>query len=153
METRRITKADFDHIVEVIDRWWGGPISTFAHPIFFYELGDNALIVEEDGRMIGFLLGFIVYKQPKTGYVHLVGIHPDFRRRGVGRLLYENFTERCRAAGCLRMKAITTVGYEGSMRFHEAMGWNAEEVEDYAGPSRKRIVFTKDLLPSNMPQA
>ena len=46
MQTREITKEDFDEIVEVIDRWWGGPISTFAHPIFFHELGDNALIVE-----------------------------------------------------------------------------------------------------------
>src|SRR5262245_22573594 len=87
MQTREITTADFDQIVEVIDRWWGGPISTFAHPIFFWELGENALIVEHDGRLIGFLLGFIVFKQPKTGYVHLVGIHPDFRRQGVGRLL------------------------------------------------------------------
>ncbi len=49
MQPRRITKADFDQIVEVIDRWWGGPISTFAHPIFFYELGDKALVVEDDG--------------------------------------------------------------------------------------------------------
>ena len=31
----------------------------------------------------------------------------------------------------------------------EAMGWKAEEIEDYAGPSRKRIVFTKDLAPLN----
>jgi hypothetical protein len=45
------------------------------------------------------------------------------------------------------MKAITTVGYEGSLRFHEAMGWKAEELEDYAGPGRKRIVFTKELSP------
>jgi GNAT superfamily N-acetyltransferase len=153
MQTRKITKADFDHIVEVIDRWWGGPISTFAHPIFFYELGDNALVVEEDDRMIGFLLGFIVFKAPKTGYVHLVGIHPEYRRQGVGRLLYENFTERCRSLGCLQMKAITTVGYEGSLRFHEAMGWRAQEVDDYAGPNRRRVVFTKDLLPSNVGQA
>lgn len=153
METRKITKADFDQIVEVIDRWWGGPISTFAHPIFFYELGDNALIVEEDGRLIGFLLGFISFKAPKTGYVHLVGIHPDYRRQGVGRLLYENFTERCRGLGCLRMKAITTAGNEGSLRFHDAMGWKTDEVEDYAGPSRKRVVFTKALEPSNVPQA
>jgi len=56
MHTRKITKGDFDHIVEVIDRWWGGPISTFAHPIFFYELGENALIVEHDEELIGFLL-------------------------------------------------------------------------------------------------
>lgn len=145
METRKITKRDFDEIVQVIDRWWGGPISTMAHPIFFYELGENALIAEESGRLIGFLLGFLVFKAPKTGYVHLVGIHPDFRRRGVGRALYQQFTERCRSLGCLRMKAIATAGNEGSIRFHQAVGWTAEEVEDYAGPDRKRIVFTTDL--------
>ena len=50
MRTRRITKGDFDRIVEVIDHWWGGPISTFAHPIFFYELGARALIAEDPER-------------------------------------------------------------------------------------------------------
>ena len=150
MQTRKITKGDFDQIVEVIDRWWGGPMANFAHPMFFYELGDNALIVEEDNRLVGFLLGFIVFKPPKTGYVHLVGIHPDFRRKGVGRILYETFTERCRGLGCERMKAITTSGNEGSLRFHQALGWTASEVEDYAGPDRKRVVFTKELgKPSN----
>lgn len=148
MQTRKITKADFDQIVEVIDRWWGGPISTFAHPIFFYELGDQALVVEEDGRLIGFLLGFVHFKAPKTGYVHLVGIHPDYRRKGVGRLLYEQFTEHCRASGCERMKAITTTGNDGSIRFHQAVGWTATEVEDYAGPGRRRIVFTRELGPA-----
>jgi hypothetical protein len=43
------------------------------------------------------------------------------------------------------MKAITTTGNEGSLKFHEALGWTAEEVEDYAGPSRKRVVFLKEL--------
>ena len=146
METRNITKRDFDEIVQVIDRWWGGPISTFAHPIFFYELGDNALIVEHEGRLVGFMLGFVSFKEPKTGYVHLVGIHPDFRRQGVGRVLYQTFTDRCRAAGCLRMKAITTTGNEGSLSFHRALGWKTEEIDDYAGPDRKRVVFTRELV-------
>ena len=148
MQTRRITKADFDRIVEVIDHWWGGPISTFAHPIFFYELGDHALIVEQGHEMIGFLLGFIARgkNEAATGYVHLVGIHPDYRRRGVGRLLYNTFTAECREAKCVRMKAITTPGHEGSIRFHLAQSWNAQEVDDYAGLGRRRIVFTKDLV-------
>jgi GNAT superfamily N-acetyltransferase len=145
MQPRRMTKADFDHIVEVIDRWWGGPISTFAHPIFFYELGEKALIVEEGSTMIGFLLGFIAHEPAPTGYVHLVGIHPDYRRRGVGRMLYETFTETCRAAGCERMKAITTLGNEESKVFHLALGWDANEVDDYAGRGRKRVVFGKRL--------
>jgi len=146
MQTRKITKADFDTIVEVIDRWWGGPISTFAHPIFFYELGEHAQVVEADDQIIGFLLGFIASESSLLiGYVHLVGIHPDYRRRGVGRLLYETFTEACQSAGCQRMKAITTLGNEGSIRFHLAQGWAAKEIEDYAGPGRKRIVFTRAL--------
>jgi GNAT superfamily N-acetyltransferase len=142
---RTIQKPDFDRIVEVIDHWWGGPISTFAHPIFFYELGRHAMVVEKDGEMVGFLLGFVATEPAPTGYVHLVGIHPAHRRQGVGRLLYERFTEACAAAGCRRMKAITTTGNEGSIRFHVAQGWTAQEVEDYAGPGRKRVVFTRDL--------
>ena len=145
METRSITKSDFDTIVGVIDKWWGGPMATFAHPMFFYELGENALIVEEEGTIIGFLLGFIATEGVRTGYVHLVGIHPDYRRRGVGRLLYRSFTTRCREAKCERMKAITTASNEGSIRFHLALKWTAQEVEDYAGPSRKRVVFTTTL--------
>src|SRR5947209_13807026 len=90
MNVRRITKDDFDRIVEVIDHWWGGPISTFAHPIFFYELGGMALVVEEGGELIGFLLGFIAHEHEsgdgRTGYVHLVGIHPDHRDRKSTRL-------------------------------------------------------------------
>ncbi len=155
MNVRRMTKPDFDRIVEVIDHWWGGPIGTFAHPIFCYELGERALIAEQGQEMIGFLLGFLIpgAESPaaaasdaaRTGYVHLVGIHPEYRRRGVGRLLYDRFTEDCREARCMRMKAITTPGNEGSIRFHVALGWNVQEVDDYAGPGRRRIVFTKSL--------
>jgi GNAT superfamily N-acetyltransferase len=145
MIPRQMTKADFDEIVEVIDRWWGGPIGTFAHPIFFYELGEHARVVEDRGEMIGFLLGFITQEPVRTGYVHLVGIHPDYRRRGVGRMLYAAFIETCRAAGSQRIKAITTLGNDGSKAFHLALGWDAREVDDYAGPGRRRVVFTKDL--------
>jgi GNAT superfamily N-acetyltransferase len=151
VRTRSLTKADFDYVVSVIDRWWGGPIGTFAHPIFFYELGEQARIVEEDGLIIGFLLGFISDHPIRTGYVHLVGIHPDHRRRGVGRLLYEAFTEACRNEHCARMKAITTQSNDGSLSFHLAVGWNAQDVEHYAGPDRRRIVFTRDLEPGSSP--
>jgi GNAT superfamily N-acetyltransferase len=146
VQTRTLTKADFDRIVEVFDAWWGGPSSGFSpHPIFFYELGEHALVVDEAGELAGFLFGFIAERPERTGYVQLVGIAPEQRRKGVGRILYEKFTQTCRDAGCVRMKAITTPANEGSLRFHEALGWTAETVDDYAGPDRRRIVFTKAL--------
>ena len=149
MVTRPLEKRDYDLIVQVIDRWWGGPTSALAHPIFFYELGEMARIVEDEGVMVGFLLGFVAKSNHgDVGYVHLVGIHPDHRRRGVGRLLYEVFEKDCRKAGVSRMKAITTIGNEGSQIFHQVLGWDMVEIDDYAGPGRPRIVFTKDLARS-----
>jgi ribosomal protein S18 acetylase RimI-like enzyme len=111
--------------------------------MFFYELGTWARVVESDGTMVGFLLGFVT--ESKLGYVHLVGIHPQYRRRGVARLLYSSFEQACRAAGCTRLKAITTHGNEGSVRFHQALDWTVTEIADYAGPGRARVVFEKTL--------
>jgi GNAT superfamily N-acetyltransferase len=144
METRPLTKVDYGKIVSVIDHWWEGPTSALAHPIFFYELGQLARVVEVEDDLVGFLFGFIA-SGSQVGYVHLVGIHPDFRRRGVARLLYTAFEDDCRSAGCTGLKAITTHGNVGSVRFHQALGWSVREVEDYAGPGRSRIVFEKPL--------
>ncbi|MSP23897.1 MAG: GNAT family N-acetyltransferase [Myxococcales bacterium] len=142
--TRKLTKGDYDQIVRVIDKWWGGPTSALAHPLFFYELGELARVVLHDEAVVGFLLGFLAPAEA-TGYVHLVGIDPEFRRQSVGARLYGSFEEACRAAHCARLKAVTTLGNDGSVRFHEALGWRTEVVEDYAGVGRARVVFTKPL--------
>jgi len=143
MQIRGITKHDFDQVVTVLDRWWGGPSREQAHPIFFYELGQHALIADDGGELAGFLLGFVC--PSAVAYVHLVGIHPDHRRRGVGKLLYSTFAERARGAGATRIKAIAHVGNESSLAFHRALGFHVQEDSDYAGPSRPRVVFTKEL--------
>ncbi|MBM4358681.1 MAG: GNAT family N-acetyltransferase [Deltaproteobacteria bacterium] len=144
MQTRAMTKADFDHVVRVIDKWWGGPTTALAHPLFFYELGELARVVECGGRVVGFLLGFIA-PGARVGYVHLVGIDPELRRRHVGSMLYQAFESACHEAGCEQLKAITTMGDEGSIRFHESQGWSVATIDDYAGPGRARHVFTKAL--------
>ena len=45
---------------------------------------DKALIVESDGVMIGFLLGFIAHHPVKTGYVHLVASTRSIAARAWG---------------------------------------------------------------------
>lgn len=115
--------------------------------MFFYELGEEARVVEiDDGTLVGFMLAFRAKPHDsEIGYVHLIGIHPEHRRKGVARLLYAKFEEACRARGCSALKAITTHGNEGSVRFHAALGFKVSNVEDYAGPGRARIVFQKGL--------
>lgn len=145
MEAKPLTKNRWDQIVQVIDSWSGGLSRSLAHPIFFYELGETARIVEEDGELLGFLLGFITPHTPPIGFVHLVGVNPEHRRRSIGRFLYNEFEAECRARKCTSVKAITTLGNDVSLRFHVAIGWDAHETADYAGPGMPRIVFTKQL--------
>jgi GNAT superfamily N-acetyltransferase len=142
---RPMTKSDFDHLSTVLDRWWGGPGAQRAEPHLFHELGANAVVAEEDGQMAGFLLGFVVPRSPPLGYIHLVGIHPEYRRRGVGKRLYARFEEKCRAAGAKKLKAISPVGHEGALRFHQALGFEATEDPNYAGSGRARVVYERDL--------
>ena len=144
MKIRGISKDDFDYIASVLDTWWGGP-GRRADPMFFYEFGEHALVAESEDGVIGFLLGVHVPGPPRTGYIHLVGIHPDHRRRGVGRELYTQFMERCKAAGVERIKAIAAAGHEGPLKFHLSLGFSAEQMADYAGPGRARMVFAKAL--------
>ena len=138
LHIRGLTKTDFD-------RWWGGPSPERAHPIFFHEFGATALVAEDGEQLAGFLLGMHISGEVPTGYVHLVGIHPEHRRRGVGQELYRTFCERAQAAGMARVKAISTVGFEGPVRFHQALGFRTIEESNYAGRGRARLVFIKDL--------
>lgn len=144
---RGIHKADYDFVVSVLDRWWGGPSRELAHPLFFWELGHRALIAEEDDRVVGFLFGFHAEGPPRTAYIHMVGIHPDHRRRGVGKQLYEEFLAHARAGDCEQVKAITNVGHTGSIEFHSALGFSVTEEPDYAGAGRARVVFRRSLEP------
>lgn len=142
---RAMSQADYGYLASVLDRWWGGPSGQRAEPLFFYELGDLALVAERDAEVVGFLFGFQTSVDSKLAYVHLVGIHPQHRRGGVGKQLYERFSARCRDQGAERLKAIAAVGDEAAVRFHLALGFAAEEVANYAGPGRARMVFTKSL--------
>jgi len=145
MLLRALEKQDYDQIVQVIDRWSGGPTSALVHPLLFYELGQLARVVERDSQLVGFLFGFPSQAIEPVGYVHLVGVHPEFRRRGIGRLLYSKFEEDCRKIGCKALKSMTAPGNESAAAFHKALGFNAELLDGYAGPGRPRVVFGKHL--------
>jgi L-amino acid N-acyltransferase YncA len=94
--------------------------------------------------VVNFLLGLAMPSQ-NVGYVHLMSIDPDHRRKEVRQALYQQFAEKCRLSGLTQLKAIGMVGHEASLKFHAALGFAGREIADYAGPGRARMVFTKVL--------
>ena len=56
-----------------------------------------SLVAETDGRLAGFLLGWVGESEfgilRPTGWIDLIGVDPAYRGRGVGRALLDRFVE------------------------------------------------------------
>lgn len=76
----------------------------------------------------------------------VAGAAPHARRLGYGRLLYQEFFDRARAAGRTFVSAVTAPANQRSAAFHRALGFTVTgPVADYNGPGRHMITFWREL--------
>ena len=105
---RRPTESDHTPIVRVVDEWWGGRRMSglFLRLWFQHFAGTSWVAEDEDGRLLGFLFGFISQDDPEVGYVHMIATNPNLRRHGLGAQLYGRFFDDVAARGVRRVMAI-----------------------------------------------
>ena len=124
---RSAEPTDAEAVAQAIDAWWPGIHMVHAVcPQLFEHLGDTCMIVEDDGRLVGFLVGFLSQRLADTGYVHYAGVHPDYRGRGIGRELYRRFGDEVRRRGGTRLLAETGTWNVKSIAFHRGLGFILE---------------------------
>ena len=116
--------------------------------LFFVHFeGTSYIADDEEGQLAAFLIGFLSQTDPDEAYIHFVGVSPEHRGGGLGRQLYERFFDDARAAGRTRVRCVTSPANEGSVAFHEALGFTSERVaHDYDGPGEDRVLFVKTLV-------
>jgi len=147
---RRPTEADYPAISRVVDDWWGGRKMDVLLPRLWLQhfTGSSWLAETDDGRLAGFLIGFMSPDQADVAYCHLIATNPNLRGRGLGRALYERFFADARAAGRTRVIAITWPGNRLSLTFHRALGFQVEGGADhqnlYGTPSRAGFDFDRE---------
>jgi GNAT superfamily N-acetyltransferase len=157
---RRPTEADYPAVIDVVDEWWGGGrrMRALLPRLWFQHFSETSWIAEsEDGRLDGFVVGFVSPDHPTEAYIHMVGTNPNHRKAGLGRALYERFFEDARAHGARRVKAVTWPGNQTSVKFHTAMGFRPDDgpgtqrlygtvaYPDYDGDGEDRVHFVRDL--------
>lgn len=117
------------------------------------SFGNSAFVIKEKNQVKAYLFGFLSQTSP-VGYVHLIAVHENFRKKGLGKKLHEHFTEFAKAHGCNTLKAITSPGNSSSIAFHKRLGMQMlgkpnEEgipiVEDYSGTGMHNVVFIKQI--------
>jgi predicted GNAT superfamily acetyltransferase len=153
---RTAAPDDYARVIGVVDAWWDGrAMSAMLPRLFLVHFRETSLIAEVDGDLVGFLVGFLSPAVTEEAYAHFIGVHPDRRRRGVGRTLYERFFQVARAAGRRRVRCVTSPGNHASLAFHRGMGFHpcggagdgsgVPFHRDYDGPGEDRVLLAKEL--------
>ena len=156
MRLRTVTPDDYAQVIRIVDGWWGGrAMSPMLPKLFFVHFCETSFIAEVKEDLIGFLVGFLSPAVGEEAYIHFVGVHPDCRKRGVGRRLYEEFFQVARRAGRCRVRCVTSPVNDTSLAFHRRMGFHpcegaeaSPEVpihRDYDGPGQDRVLLAKEL--------
>jgi GNAT superfamily N-acetyltransferase len=164
LKLRHSQRADYARVLAVIDDWWDGrPMSSRLSHVFFSHFAPTSFVLETDTELLGFLLGFLSQTRTDEAHVHLVGVHPEFRRLGLGRRLYERFFAAAGMHGRSWVSSIDAPSNGPSIAFHAAMGFLPEPGNgvvdgvpvrlDYAGDRGHRVVFHRRETPGVWPAA
>jgi ribosomal protein S18 acetylase RimI-like enzyme len=160
-EITELQESDFSFISERLDSWWGGRNMVPMLPkLWFKDFASTSFAIrDESSKPIAFLVGYLSQTDSTKAYVHFIGVDPECRKDGLGRSLYEAFASKALSLGATRIEAVTSPINLNSLRFHESLGFMAEEsggemvlptqasgLKDFDGAGEDRVLLVKPLL-------
>ena len=148
--------SDYENVISVMPGWWGGRDLTSMLPkVFFMHFHNTIYIAELKNELVGFLVGFLSQTEDKVGYIHFAGVHPSYRKAGIGRLLYHKFYDACKTNDRSIVKSCTSPINKLSIKFHKRLGFEIESGDgiidnvpvtlNYHGENDHKVSFRKEL--------
>ncbi|OXS66045.1 GNAT family N-acetyltransferase [Lysinibacillus sp. KCTC 33748] len=156
MEIRLVKGSDYYVISPLINEWWGGRnMSAMLPKLFFDHFTQTSFIAEKDGKLVGFLIGFLSQTHSNEAYIHFVGVHPEYRKHNIGKHLYNNFFNVVKQNNRSIVRCVTSPVNKVSIAYHTKMGFEIEDGDrivdglsintDYDGLKQDRVLFIKKL--------
>lgn len=132
MVIRHLLRKDIDSIVRIDSLMTGFPRNHYFEHKFNRIFGDEfqlqlALAAEISGRVIGYIMG-----EADTGEygisepvasVDTIGIDPEYKRMGVGRILLEEYCSLAAKAGIELMTTLVSSDWPDVIEFFNANGF------------------------------
>ncbi|MEP3113648.1 GNAT family N-acetyltransferase [Nisaea sp.] len=132
--------------------------------IWFLEAADYFRVARDGDKILGFLIGFLPGrpydslnyrwfsdKYASFLYVDRIVVSPTARGLGVGRKLYEDFAGFAAGrAERLTCEVNLRPPNEGSMRFHQTIGFTEVGRQETEGGTKEVSLLTMNLAGSNM---
>jgi ribosomal protein S18 acetylase RimI-like enzyme len=157
MEIRSVKGSDYYVISPLINEWWGGRnMSDMLPKLFFDHFTNTSFIAEKEGKLVGFIIGFLSQSHSNEAYIHFVGVHPDYRKHNIGKHLYNKFFNVVKQNRRNIVRCVTSPVNKVSIAYHTKMGFEIKEGDkkidgvsintDYDGQNQDRVLFVKHLV-------
>ena len=152
VKVRKMTDADLARVNEIDQLLYGEerlPTWPFSFESYWGIHNPKlSFVAVLDGEIVGFIVGNIVQEehsqstvrlshspgpQPKNqriAWMDMIGIHPDYQRRGIGQALIEAFFEQCRTSN-VPARGLVREGDEQLEKFMKSLGFHQQEYVIY----------------------
>ena len=160
MKIRNCTKEDFLQIHKNFEEFWQSSdraylarVRTIHHPLFAHEFANTSYTIKEGEKVIAYLFGLYSQAEP-TAYMHVLCVHPQYKRKGLATRLVQHFVRDAKSNECNHLKSLTSPSNKNSISFHKSLGMvmlgepnenGISIVRDYSGPGDHRVVFWKEI--------
>jgi diaminobutyrate acetyltransferase len=120
--------------------------SSYAYLLLADRFGDTSVVAEHEGRILGFVAGFLPPRQPDTVFVWQIGVSPEARGLGLGRRLLGRLVDLPGCRDVSFLETTITPSNEASERlFRSFARHNRADVDVRAG-------YTTPLFPDGKEQ-
>ncbi|HHW14622.1 MAG TPA: ribosomal protein S18-alanine N-acetyltransferase [Firmicutes bacterium] len=136
---------DVEEVLAIEQASFPTPWSRLA---FLSELLENEravyLVAREEGRIIGYVGMWRILEE---GHITNLAVHPDARRRGVGRRLLQTLCDLAQARGLHRLTLEVRVSNATAQRLYESFGFQAAGVRPgyYQDNNEDALIMWLDL--------
>ena len=127
---RPLDELDIDAIVRIDEKIGGQYRPDFWEQRVTYYLRrdpESSRVAEVDGVVVGFMLGDVRAGEfgidHPSGWIERFGIHPDFRGRDLGKLMFEQIVKHFRAEGATVVRTLADGKETAVVGFLKALGF------------------------------
>jgi ribosomal protein S18 acetylase RimI-like enzyme len=130
---RRMNTQDTEAVLAINEKITGRPHEAQYESRIIDALTRNplgCLVAETEGVVVGFILGELrgwEFAIPKSGWIEIVGVDPDFHGKGIARALIEKLDLYFRNQNVERVMTMINWNEGGLVGFFRALGFERSE--------------------------
>lgn len=95
---------------------------------------DNSIVAEVGDKIVGFVLGRVVSSPTElrdVAWIELIGILPEYQRKGIGKRMIEAWKKACRKKGIKKVHIMINWRDWWLLSFLESIGFSRGDLIDF----------------------